>query len=452
MFRWLRNIIFGEPATQVSFGVEVPSERQFTPERKRDALLDNTTPPVPFEIVQKIEELVLSTSDLSQAVSRTVSFANTGHRVTFEGLSDSEAEKANLELELFAKNVFKPSAGMDSVAAALFRQITISGALSAEAVPEADFSGIKKVVLVPVSEVRFKRDENNDWRPYQTGTGEDVDLNEHQYMYIALMRNEKSPYAIPPFTAAVPIAEPQKKSLGRIFKVIDKFGLLGWIHGKKKVPQNYGLSEREFKEKLRKELDDFAKGFRANVESGAMVSYEDVSVEHKSVTTDARGAADLFQLGEEQLASAIDIDPSLLGRSYSTTETYAGVVHESFIMKLIERQRMVKRFLERVYWLHLILRGFKVDKVRVSFNAPRSLSPQSDAQAENFRLLNIQLKENAGWIDADQAAREAGYAKATGKKASAATMRALKKKTAILHRATTKDARGTNLIPFRREG
>ncbi len=238
MLRWLKNIIFGETVVNVTFGVDIPSEREFTPERKKDSLLDNTTPPVPFEMIQKIEELVLTTPDLSQAVSRTVSFANTGHRVTFEGLSDSEAEKANIELELFAARAFKPSAGMDSVAAALFRQITISGALSAEAVPEPDFSGIKKVVLVPVREVRFKRDENNDWRPFQTGTGEDIDLNENQYMYIALMRNEKSPYAIPPFTAAVAIAEPQKKALSRIFKVIDKFGLLGWIHGKKKVPQN----------------------------------------------------------------------------------------------------------------------------------------------------------------------------------------------------------------------
>lgn len=448
MLRWLKNIIFGETVIHVSFGVDIPSEREFTPERKKDSLLENTTPPVPFEMIQKIEELVLTTSDLSQAVSRTVSFANTGHRVTFEGLSDEEAARANLELELFAARAFKPSAGMDSVAAALFRQITISGALSAEAVPEPDFSGIKKVVLVPVSEVRFKRDESNDWRPYQIGAGEDFDLNENQYMYIALMRNEKSPYAIPPFTAAVPVAEPQKKALSRIFKVIDKFGLLGWIHGKKKVPPNSGLSESEFKAKLKKELDDFAKGFRANIESGAMVSYDDVTVEHKSVTTDARGAADLFQLGEEQLISGLDIDPSLLGRNYSTTETYAGVVHESFIMKLLERQRLVKRFLERVYWLHLILRGFKVNKVRVSFNAPRSLSPQSDAQAENFRLLNIKLKEDAGWIDADQAAREAGYEKATGTKAPA-TAGLKKKKPAIIPGAEMKTAPGTNVIPFR---
>ncbi len=177
------------------------------------------------------------------------------------------------------------------------------------------------------------------------------------------------------------------------------------------------------------------------------MSYEDVSVEHKSVTADARGAADLFQLGEEQLTSGLDMDPSLLGRNYSTTETYAGVVHESFIMKLLERQRLVKRFLERVYWLHLVLRGFKVDKVRVSFNQPRSLSPQSDAQAENFRLLNIKMKEDAGWINADQAAREAGYTKATGTKVTA-TAGLKKKPIAIIPTAKQKTVPGANLIQF----
>lgn len=451
MLRFLANIFSRRTKGTEALAVDIPSERELTPERKRNELFDQTTPPVPFELIDDIEKLVLCTPDLSQAVERTISFANTGHQVSFEGLSETETARAREELDNFSAKAFKPAAGIDSAVDALFRQMTIRGALSAEAVPEADFSGIRKIVLVPVKQVRFKRDENNDHKPYQTGIGQDVDLNENQYMYIPLQRNEDSPYGIPPFVAALDTARNQKEFMDRIKEVIKKIGLLGFIHVKKRPPQNNNESPEEYKKRLKKNLEEFAKSLRTNFSSGVLASYDDVSVDHKTVTGDARGAADLFQIGEEQLASGIDMDPSLLGRSYSTTETYAGVVYESFLSKLRGRQRIVKRFLEKVYWLHLVLKGFKVNKVRVTFNPARSLSPQSEAQAENFRLINIQLKENAGWIDADQAAREAGYTKATGTK-SAAALKALKKKSAILQRATTKVALGTNLIPFRREG
>ncbi len=453
MFRFLGNIFSRgrkEPAQQ-AFAVDIPSERELTPERKRSELLDSVTPPVPFELVDEIEKLVLSTPDLSQAVERTISFANTGHQVSFEGLSEAESVKAREELKDFAKTAFKPAAGIDSLVDAILRQVTIRGALSAEAIPEGDFSGIRKVELVPVKEVRFKRNDRGDWAPFQTGIGEDVELNEHQYMYIPLQRDEKSPYGIPPFIAALDTAKSQKDFIDRIKEVIRKIGLLGFVHAKKKPAPNNNEAPREYTARLKKNLEDFAKSFRENfAKSGVAVSYDDVTIDHKSVTGDARGAADLFQIGEEQLASGIDMDPSLLGRSYSTTETYAGVVYESFLSKLRGRQRVLKRFLEKVYWLHLVLKGFRVKAVTVTFNPSRSLDPAADAQAKNFELLNILLKQDAGWISADEAAREAGYEKATGTKATAATMRALKKKTAILHRATTKAARGTNLIPFRK--
>lgn len=452
MFRFLANIFSRRPQRTEALAVDIPSERELSPERKRNELFDQATPPVPFELIDDIEKLVLTTPDLSQAVERTISFANTGHSVELVGLPNSQLEAATEALESFAKNAFKPAAGIDSMVDALFRQMTIRGALSAEAVPEADFSGIRKIVLVPVKQVRFKRDDRNDYKPYQIGTGEDVDLNENQYMYIPLQRNEDSPYGIPPFVAALDTARNQKDFMDRIKEVIKKIGLLGFIHVKKRPPANNNESPDEYKKRLKKNLDEFAKSLRTNFSSGVLASYDDVAVDHKTVTGDARGAAELFQIGEEQLASGIDMDPSLLGRNYSTTETYAGVVYESFLSKLRGRQRIVKRFLEKVYWLHLVLKGYKVNKVRVTFNPSRSLNPQTDAQAENFRLLNIQLKENAGWIDSDQAAREAGYAKATGTKASPAALKALKKKSAKLQSAAMKAAQGTNLIPFRKMG
>lgn len=371
-------------------------------------------PLIPYEFLDFLEELVLTNPDFSQTVKRTVQLGNTGHYVEFDGLKDSMQEKATESIENMAASIFQPSAGMDGLVNVLFRQILVKGAISCEFVPSNKFDRIDKVVMVPVKSIRFHFDGSN-FLPFQMVNGRNVPLNTNQYMYVPLLQQENSPYGIPPFLSAMNLAFLQKDSLNDVKNIIRKYGLLGFVFAKRKLPFNESnMAPEEFQAYLRRDLQNFADNFRKNFSSGAAVAYDDVDISHHTITNDAKGATDIFQLVEQQIASGLDIDPSLLGRTYSTTETYAGVVYHAFLANLSNIRRLVKRVLEKIYYQHLLFQGFNLKRVTVSFNPDRALDPKAEIEATKLEVETVLLKLNAGIIDLDTAARELGYEKATG--------------------------------------
>lgn len=411
MFGLLKRIFL--PGATVPIPVE-PGRRS---QRERLSFLEenyNMDPKVPFEFIETIEKLVLAVPDFSQAVRRSIQLGNTGHHIEMEGLNEKQIKAAHEELERFTARAFSPGGGTDALVNALLRQALVTGAVSVESVPSQALDGIEQIVLVPTRTIRFKRKENR-YIPFQSAFPEDVELNELQYTYIPLIQGEDNPYGIPPLFSAVDAVYTQLEGMENVKGIYKKHGLLGFLFAKKKIPPNEGLSHREYQEHLRKHLEKFADSFRQNFKSGAAVGYDDTTVEYHSLTADSRGAIDIFNMVEQQVASGIDIDPALLGRTYSTTETYAGVVYHAFLSGLNNSRRIVKRSLEKIYWLHLVLAGYPVKRVRVKFNPDRSLQPHLEADAEQKKIQNVIAKVHAGFIDLDTGARELGYEKATGK-------------------------------------
>lgn len=389
--------------------VQVPNENLQSSE-------DETTVDLPFphSFLDTIDLMLMTVPDISQAVRKTISIGNTGHRIEFKGLSDAQSESARTELESFVKSVFRYSAGTDSLVNLLFQQAVTKGAVSIEIVPSLKFDAVEKIVFVPVKSIRFHKSDR-EYLPYQQLAGRDpIALNPEQYMYIPLQTLENSPYAIPPFISAMNSVLLQKDGMHNLSSIIRKFGLLGFIFAQKRIPANEGLSHNEYKEFLKKDLSEFSKSFRNNFSSGVAVAYDDVKIDHNSVTADSKGVSDIFQLIEQQVASGLDVDPALLGRTYSTTETYAGVVYHSFLSSLNNTRRLIKRALEKIYLQHLLYKGFPVKTVSVKFNTDRELSPEKSAMAEKTKIENVLLKLNAGLIDRDTAAKELGYEKAAG--------------------------------------
>jgi hypothetical protein len=374
----------------------------------------NFTRPYPVEFLEEIEKLVLTTPNLSQALKRSIQLGNTGHNVEVV-LSRGDNKAALDEINELAESVYPNGTGADGLVNALWRQIMIKGASSLELIPSMDLKSIEKVALIPVETVRFKI-ENAERKIVQNHNGEEFLLNPEQYIYYPLFTDERSPYGIPPYLSALEIAYTQKDAIKGIAKIIKKIGLLGFIFAKLKIPFRGNESENEYQARLKKKLSDFSNGFKSNVENGAIAGYDDTTIEHHSVTSEARGAIDLFREIETQYASGIDFDPAMLGRSYSTTETYAGVVYYAFLASNKNVRRVIKRVLEKMYKTHLILRGYSVKRVRVKFNPDMALNPKEDAEAESIKIGNVIMKINAGLIDDDTGARELGYEKATGKK------------------------------------
>ncbi|MBI4621051.1 MAG: hypothetical protein HY739_12970 [Desulfobacterales bacterium] len=379
---------------------------------------DITTPGFPLEYLQVLEVLAIWNPDVSQALSILVNMGNAGHEVEIQAKNPDAALD---RLNWLAGNVYKTGGGMDGLINHFFRQIPLMGALSGEwVIADRIEEGVRDVVIPPVRTIRFKYG-NGEYRPYQyTGRGIDntfVELNPLTFSYSPIMTMDGSPYAIPPFYAALKNIEVQLDAVSNIGYIIKKTGLLGFLDVNMEIPQQKaGESDESFKQRLQKRLKDYAAAYASNFSKGVAVHYKDQEIKHNSVgATASAGAKSIFNLNEEQICSALDIPPSMMGRSYSTTETYAEVDFKKLMTRITNIRRITKRFIEKGYELDLLLRGMEAD-VTVHFNEGTGFKELERAQADGEVIDNVIKKRDAGFIDDDQAARELGYDEATGDK------------------------------------
>lgn len=375
--------------------------------------LSIVNPKVPVEFLEIIEKLSLTNPDFGQALNNIIRLGNTGHEVAVDAKTDSIIEQATTRLKALASRI-----NTDQLINRLFRQMAVNGAISLEWVPESDLSGINKVVLVPVKDIIFKYDTKEDrYRPnqYDSVHNKYIELNEITYHYAAIETSDNSPYGIPPFMAALGNAVIQLFMMGNIKFIIQKIGLLGFISVALKaesIPQYQGETTEAYTARLTTYLTDLAKNMSENYRDGLMAHLDNMEITHHNVTGDARGAKDILQMNEEQIASGLKQDPALLGRSYSTTETYAGVIYAMMLRQLENYQMIIKRAIEQGYKLDLLLNDIPVDDVSLHFNPGMELNPKENAEAELIRTEAVISKMDAGIIGPDEAARELGYEKA----------------------------------------
>lgn len=108
-------------------------------------------------------------------------------------------------------------------------------------------------------------DENSIVRfiPYEKGKFGYIRLNEEQYIYEAIEREEDSPYAIPPFLSAIRWINSQFKTQDNIDKTLNKWGLLGFVIAKFKRPRLLPGTDAKTYENQQKE---FLQGAKASFE------------------------------------------------------------------------------------------------------------------------------------------------------------------------------------------
>ncbi|MCG8643332.1 MAG: hypothetical protein MI862_26635 [Desulfobacterales bacterium] len=376
------------------------------------------SPKFPLEYLDVLEVLSIWNPDISQALSIIVNLGNTGHEIQVEG---GNAEAVVTRLNELAGSVYRSGGGMDGLVNHFLRQIAMMGALSGEwVVADNVRDGIRDAVVVPVRTIRFKR-ENGAHNPYQitNRAAQDayVALNSKTFSYAPVQTMDDSPYGIPGFYSVLKNIEIQLDSVGGLAHIIRKMGLLGFLDVSLKTPdEKAGETDAQRVNRLQNRLEAYAKTYIANFSKGVAVHYDDQVIKHNHLgSTAAAGAKAVFNLNEEQIFSGLDIPPSMAGRSYSTTETYAEVDYERFITRLSNYRRLIKRFMEKGYGLDLALSGINA-AVSVTFNENSGFKEGEKAEADGKRIENVVTKRDAGFISDDEAARELGYEKATGQR------------------------------------
>jgi len=375
----------------------------------------------PIEVYDIITNITISNPDLRQAVGHVVQLGNTGHMVNIKGNNEAGITAAIDRIQSNGDAIFPFNAGTEGLLNSLFAQCARSGAVSTEWVPRNDLRGIEKVFLVPVRDIRWvPRKDNMGYFPVQVpktgalplfnGFGTGIVLNPKTYFYSNIERLEDSPYAVPPFIAAIEPYMLQKHMLKSIHKVMKKVGVMGLMTYKVAPPiQRPGETEEKYHARclayLKSITDQLKDSFGDGIAAGFQGAFD---FDVKAVAGDARGVAEMFKLNEEQLFSAIGADPAMHGRTYSTTETYASVVFSKMIAQLTNYQRVVAKSLEFGWGLDLLLQGIAAE-IGVSFNRSEALSNLQEAQTEMINIANAAALYQEGVIDQQQKANRLGY-------------------------------------------
>ncbi|MFB0517036.1 MAG: hypothetical protein ACETWG_10615 [Candidatus Neomarinimicrobiota bacterium] len=373
------------------------------------AYWDGVEPLLPPGYLEQIIRLAVVNPDMSQAVSSWVAIGNPGHDLIMVG-EDEAVAAAERRLNAKARTLARHTAGIDGLVNKYLEQVALAGAISSEDVVHLGANpGVEQVVIVPVSQIRFKR-EGGEYVPFQMVDREELALNPITYRYLAHMTIENSPYAKPPMVAAIePILDQHQMKKNMQF-ILKKFGLFGLISAAVTPPrQEVGESTEEYQKRIQAYLKEVLEAFKENFYEGLAVYTDDIKVERTNLTTDARGVQEIFRLNEEQVFSGLGSDPAMHGRTYSTTETYARVVYNLLVRHAESFQRPVKRRIERTYQLDLALAGIPVEDISLRFHQAKSQDPLTEARARQVAWRVLREKVETGLLDPDSAARELGY-------------------------------------------
>ena len=376
-------------------------------------------PVVPHDYIEVIEALVRSNPDYSQAVSNFVSHANTGHELVIESESDAVADAVLENLNETAIRIC-PAGGIDALINQQCRQVISTGALSSEAVIDASATQVKRVVLVPTKLIRFRTGEDGEPEPWQRLTnfsgagGEMVKLNPLTYSYLPLWTEGDNPYAIPPFLAALEMTVVQQYINENLKFIVKKLGLIGFIdviaNAPMRTPQQ---SDKQYEREMQSYLQSVRDAVQDNYYNGMLVHYRDIEIAMHHISeglgAGLSGVVQVLHHVEALLLSGLDIDPAMMGRSYSKTETYANAVYRKMVRRAMHLRALVKFFIEKVYRLQAILSGFSDVSILLQFeeNPPFDLDKASQYKETDIRAAL--MKVESGLADPDVVAAELGY-------------------------------------------
>lgn len=356
-------------------------------------------PRFPYEYLTELENLVLTNPDLAHAHQIFLDLASR----RFDIIADENIKE---EVENFIEKI-----KIRQLSRQLFNQLILYGAVSLEWVIEPDFNGIKKAIRVPVWTIRFLYDEKEDrFVPYQYLPPEEpIRLSPLTYQYIPLLTLDGSPYGIPPFIAAFAVKDIQEEILEEIKAVAKKLGLLGFIDVKiPQPPKLSGETEIEYRQRLIKQLQEEAPAYQEQIQKGVVIHYDGTEINFKEIPNASIGK-DMIEIIEQFAVSSTKMQPSLLGRTTGSTETWATIGYEQFVSQLDDLQNIVKEVLEYGLKLHLTLKGLDYETLEVRFEPPPSLNPEKEEQAKKIRTDRVISELQNNLITPEEARKQLGY-------------------------------------------
>lgn len=382
---------------------------------------------LPWEMLEYVEILATFNPDYSQAVENIKMLANSGHELMVDASSDLQRKRTKEYLEQQSRKIQEPHGGIDGVIDKLLDQAATFGAMCGEWVLNEQLTEVVDFADISPKKIRFFWiEEEQRFAPFQKVTSKQADearnngqevrgncvrLNELTFHYYAFDAAPESPYGTPPFLAALQNIAIQRDMVHNMGQIVKKIGLLGMVDlSIERLEPLAGESDEDYAARAGAYLEAYTGIAEEMVRDGGLVHFDDVTSQMLQLGGNAAGATNIHKANEEMVFSGLKSMPSVQGRSYSTTETYAGVAYELIMRNTSKFQRAAKRVIEHGYWLMCNLGGYQPDKISIVFNENRALNRMQDASAERIEIANAFMKWILGILDQRGMAQELGYA------------------------------------------
>lgn len=401
----------------------IPTVDTFAPDNR----LIEIPPDFAVEWLSTLENLAAYNHDVSYALDNIVQLANTEHVIEFaEDVPDDLQKEIMNMISDEQDKWYNNSEGIRSFKSDILAQGAINGAISVEIIPDLINATIDQVVRIPPKYIRFVYDRKIDrYLPYQviktlfiqgqsqTGLSHLKRLNTKTYKYVAWRRLFEGPYPTPPFISAIEGLIIQKDMLGNFAEIMKKLGMLGFLSAKVEPPeQEEGEGDTAYFERCKTYLQDVVypqldKNLSSGVVAGFKDSHEFELVGNKMNVTGAEGLIKIIDL---IIFAGLKQDPNMLGRNFSTTETFGRVILSKMLNQVRDWQKMSDRIFKEMYQMFVMLKGYDPDIIKdVVSEAPMVVDREKEERAEQTKIGNVKSKRNMGIIDQQQAAIELGY-------------------------------------------
>lgn len=310
------------------------------------------------------------------------------------------------------------SAGMPGLINRMICQIMVGGALSTEAVPNTDLTGLSTILFINPEDIRFERENNGVYQPYQLnrfkGTNDKpqyIKLNTATYIYVGMYNDTDEPYGVPPFLAALDSIKTQHDMRINFKEIMEIMGMVGFLEAKMEKPaRKANESDGAYRARLSKILRDLKVNLRDGMKDGIVTGYiDDHEFKLNSTSASLENLDVPWKMNQQSVANGLGVNSSLIGVQQNNTEGGAGIALSKLISQLQNIQMIIKFALEFYYSLELQLAGMPNKGVEVVFSTSTISDEIKVQQAQEYKIKNVIAKYNQGLISQEQAAWELGY-------------------------------------------
>lgn len=376
------------------------------------------TPSFRMELIPIIRDLYKINPDVSIALQDMFKLANTGHTISFPNNTPEEAERMREHLSKVTVNWSRYTAGIDGLVNKMIVQCLVGGAISVEAVPKSDLSGIATLVFIKPETIRFQRKKNGVYAPYQKNPRpvenkkpDYIKLNPETYFYVAQYNDTDEPYGVPPFLGALDSLKGQHDMRENFKHIMELMGMVGFLEAKMEKPtRRASESEKAYETRLQSTLKRLKTNLMGSLRDGVVVGYKDDHEFKMNSTTHTLENLDKpWSMNQQSVANGLGVNGNLIGVQTNTTEGGTGVLLSKMISQLKNIQMLVKFVLEKVYNLELRLAGLPNKGIKVTFGTSTISDELKVQQGQEYKIKNLQTLYAQGIISQEQFAWEMGY-------------------------------------------